>query len=104
MIQSNKRLRETRAKHDDVIDITRFTRKRDGKIRSEFMDNRGFRESFDYGDHVDVSLQNLIQDNNELLSKGEIKHILQVLMFVKTCGKERTMCSLVGESDLKTFR
>ena len=75
MKQSHKRLIERRAKRDDVLEIARFIWRREGKQISEFVGNRDFWESFGCRDHVVVDMQNLIQDNNEVPGKSEIKHI-----------------------------
>ena len=56
MKQSHKRLIERRAKRDDVLEIARFIWRREGKIRSEFVGNRDFWESFGCRDHVVVDM------------------------------------------------
>ena len=56
--------------------ISRIVWRREGKIRSDCPENRDFRDSFGCGEHVHVNLWTLIQDNDEVLDRGEINHML----------------------------
>ena len=50
--------------------IARIVWRRESKIRSESTD------PFGCGDYVAVNLWTLIQDNDEVLDRGEINHML----------------------------
>ena len=103
MKEINSILRERRTKSDDVLEITRFILRREGKIRSELTENRDFWELLVLK-LFSIDLWNFIQDNDEVPGKGKIKHMLWALMVIKIYGKERTVCSLVGGSFPKQFR
>ena len=48
MKESNSILRERYTKSDDVLDITRFILRREGKIRLELTENQDFWELFGF--------------------------------------------------------
>ena len=58
---------------------------------------------FGCGDYVVFDLMDFMQDNDEVPGKGEINYMLLALMFMEIYFKERTMRSLIRESDPKRF-
>ena len=51
-----------------------------------------------------LTLWEMLVDNDILPDGGSLHHFLWCLMFLKIYGKEKTMCSLLGGIDPKTFR
>lgn len=72
--------------------------------RSPYVEERDFREFFGCSPPVVVSLWGLLVKNELVPKGGSIEKLLWALMFKKTYGKEKTMCTLVGGIDPKTFR
>ena len=70
--------------------------------RSPYVEERDYSEFFGCSPPV-VSLWGLLVKNELVPKGGSIEKLLWSFMFKKTYGKERSMCTLVGRIDPKTF-
>ena len=77
-------------------------------IRSAGTEERHFREFFGTGPFVVSQLWNLLAQKDFIPPKGEIRHLLWTLHFLKAYPKQAAVCSTVGGSagaiDPKTLR
>ena len=78
--------------------------KENKKEKSAMTEDRDFREFFGCGLHVASELWDLLVKENELPKNGCHHHLLWALMLLKIYGKEKTLCTLAGGVDKKTFR
>ena len=74
------------------------------KVKSTMTEDRDFREFFGCGLHVASEIWDLLVRQNELPESGCHYHLLWALMLLKIYGKEKTLCTLAGGVDKKTFR
>ena len=73
-------------------------------MKSPMTEYRDFREFFGCGLLVASTLWDLLVKENVLPENGRYNHLLWTLMLMKIYGKEKTLCTLAGGVDKKTFR
>ena len=89
----------------ELIKITRGIWNKEGKkAKSAMTEDQDFREFFCCGLNVASELWDLLVKENALPESGCYYHILWAFMPLKIYGKEKTLCTLAGGVDKKTFR
>jgi hypothetical protein len=77
-------------------------------IRAKVVGDRLFKEYFGVSVTIILVKWNLLDEHDLIPEKGEIKHHLWALVFLKVYPKQGLMCFLVGRTkgaiDPKTFR
>jgi len=103
-LRNHKRLRPEAMSGNDVLRKAREIWNRDPhKQRSVQTEELDFRQFFGCGVLVCLKLWNLLMTKNFLPSGGTIEHLLWSLMFLKTYGKQKVLCSLAGGVSVDTF-
>ena len=78
------------------------------RVGAKVVEDRYFKEYFGVSPLVVSIVWNLLAQHDLIPEKGEIKHLLWALVFLKVYPKQGPVCSLVGGSngavDPKTFR
>ena len=101
----NVHSKSTKSIEKDLIEIARTMWRRDPKKeRSTNTEDRDFREFFGCSLFVSGVVWETLVKNDEIPHNGCLNHLLWALMFMKVYGKERTLCSLAGGVDKKTYR
>ena len=97
-----------RQKTEDLGSMLKITRaiwqKDTTTARSTLTEDRDFRELFGCGALIAIMLWQMLIEFLFLPEGGSMEHFLWSLMLMKVYGKERTLCSLAGGVDPKTFR
>ena len=70
-------------------------------MRSEKIEDRKLRETFECGVIIALTTWDMMSDADLLPTNGCLHHFLWALMFTKVYRKEMTMCALAGEIDKK---
>ena len=97
--------KKSKVEIDIMLKLARTMWNRDEyKSRSIMTEDRDFREFFGCNILVAFDLWEMLVDDHLVPDEGCIEKFLWSLMFLKVYAKERTMCSLAGGIDPKTFR
>ena len=94
---------------DEILSVGRDIQNRSNhRIGAEVVENRLFKEHFGISVAVTLIVWNLLVENDLVPEKGQMKHLLWTLVFLKVYPKQGPVCSIVGGSDgaidPKTFR
>jgi hypothetical protein len=101
----NKRQRPIRPEVQDLLRLARVIWSRDpAKVRTTQTEDRDFREHFGCGALVALTLWGMLLTTDLLPDDGTLEHLLWTLMFMKTYGKQKTLCSLCGGIDPQTLK
>ncbi len=93
---------------EEIITVARDIQNRGSQcIRTKVVEDRLFKEYFGVSMTIVLAVWNLLNEHNIIPEKGEIKHLLWALVFLKVYPKQGPVCSLVGGTkgsiDPKTF-
>jgi hypothetical protein len=103
--RQNKRQRPVRPEVQDLLRLARIIWSRDpSKARTTQTEDRDFREHFGCGVLVALALWGMSLAADLLPDDGTLEHLLWTLLFMKTCNKQKTLCSLCGGIDPKKFK
>jgi hypothetical protein len=101
----HKRQRPVRPEVQDLLRLARIIWSRDpSKARTTQTEDRDFREHFGCGVLVALALWGMLLTTDLLPDDGTLEHLLWTLLFMKTYNKQKTLCSLCGGIDPKTFK
>ena len=94
---------------DEILSVGRDIQNRSNhRVWAEVVENRLFKEHFGISVTVALIVWNLLVENDLVPEKGQMKHLLWTLLFLKVYPKQGPVCSIVGGSDgaidPKTFR
>ena len=94
---------------DAIVSVARDIQNRSGqRVGAEVVEARYFKEYFGVSAVVVLIVWDLLVEHDLLPEKGQIKHLLWMLVFLKVYPKQGPVCSVVGGKkgaiDPKTFR
>jgi hypothetical protein len=93
---------------EEIMTIARDMQDRGSQcVRAKVVEDRLFKEYFGVSVTIVLVIWNLLNEHELIPKKGEIKHLLWALVFLKVYPKQGPVCSLVGGTkgavDPKTF-
>ena len=104
-VRVKKQSKSDNVELDAIIQHARKIWGRDKEnTRAIATEDRDFREMFGCGAQTACILWQLLSSHCVLPIDGRMEHYLWTLMFLKIYAKERTLCTLAGGVDKKTFR
>ena len=94
---------------EEIMTVARDMQNRGSRrVGAKVVEDRLFEEYFGVSVTVVLVVWNLLDEHDLIPEKGEIKHLLWALVFLKVYPKQGPVCSLVGGTkgavDPKTFR
>ena len=90
----------------DLLEVARkiWNRGNNGNVKCDSTEDRDFREFFGCSLSIAGEVWDMLRTEALLPEDGMPRHLLCALMLMKIYGKEKTLCTLAGGIDKKTFR
>ena len=103
--RETKRQRETPVSVEDFMREARVIWRRQDVNHSlaTATEDRDYREMFGCSVEVTMIAWDFLAAYGHLPEGGRVEHMLWALMWMKVYGRKRTMCTLAGGVDIKTF-
>ena len=103
--RETKRQRETPVSGDDFLREARLIWRRQdlNRAHSAATEDRDYREMFGCSVEVTMIAWDYLSMHGLLPEAGRVEHMLWALMWMKVYGHRKTMCTLAGGVDYKTF-